>query len=55
MEAASLITRAIEEYKDDVITGKFPGPEHIFSIKEEELKKINPSTPRPKTGGFAQD
>ncbi|MFH0935242.1 MAG: 3-methyl-2-oxobutanoate hydroxymethyltransferase [Candidatus Omnitrophota bacterium] len=40
MEAASLITRAIEEYKDEVIAGKFPGPEHIFSIKEEELKKI---------------
>lgn len=40
LELALLITRAIEEYKNDVTSGKFPGPEHSFSIKEEELKKI---------------
>jgi 3-methyl-2-oxobutanoate hydroxymethyltransferase len=36
-----LITKAIEEYKQEVIQGKFPGPEHTFSIKEEELNKLN--------------
>ena len=35
-----LITKAIEEYKNEVIQGKFPTPEHSFSIKEEELKKL---------------
>jgi len=36
-----MILQALEEYKNDVIQGKFPGPEHSFSIKEEELKKLN--------------
>lgn len=35
-----LISHAIEEYKDEVIQGKFPAKEHTFTIKEEELKKI---------------
>ena len=35
-----IITKAIEEYKNEVIQGKFPTSEHSFSIKEEELKKI---------------
>jgi len=35
-----LILKAIEEYKDEVIKEKFPGQEHSFTIKEEELKKI---------------
>ena len=34
------ITKALENYKNDVLEGKFPGPEHSFTIKEEELKKI---------------
>lgn len=37
---SSLITQAVEEYKQDVIGEKFPGPEHSFSIKEDELKKL---------------
>jgi len=37
---SSMITKAIEEYKNEVIQGKFPAPEHSFSIKEEELKKL---------------
>jgi 3-methyl-2-oxobutanoate hydroxymethyltransferase len=37
-----LISQAIEEYKKEVLEGKFPTPEHSFSIKEEELKKIKP-------------
>ncbi|MDI6606251.1 MAG: 3-methyl-2-oxobutanoate hydroxymethyltransferase [Candidatus Omnitrophota bacterium] len=46
-ELTPIILRAIEEYKDEVIAGKFPSTEHAFTIKEEELKKINPEqTPR---------
>jgi 3-methyl-2-oxobutanoate hydroxymethyltransferase len=36
-----LISKAIEEYKNEVIQEKFPTPEHSFTIKEEELKKLN--------------
>jgi 3-methyl-2-oxobutanoate hydroxymethyltransferase len=35
-----MILTALEEYKKDVQEGKYPGPEHSFSIKEEELKKL---------------
>jgi 3-methyl-2-oxobutanoate hydroxymethyltransferase len=37
---APMIKKAIEEYKTEVISGKFPAKEHVFSIKEEEFKKI---------------
>lgn len=37
---SSLILKAIGEYKDEVTQGKFPGPEHSFHIKEEELSKL---------------
>jgi 3-methyl-2-oxobutanoate hydroxymethyltransferase len=40
LDLSPLISKAIEDYKSEVITEKFPGPEHSFSIKEEELKKI---------------
>ncbi|MBP7217127.1 MAG: 3-methyl-2-oxobutanoate hydroxymethyltransferase [Candidatus Omnitrophica bacterium] len=36
-----LITQAIEAYKRDVLEGVFPGKEHSFAIKEEELKNIS--------------
>ncbi len=36
-----LISKAIEEYKKEVIESKFPTKEHSFSIKEEELKKLS--------------
>jgi len=36
-----LIQKAVEEYKNDVIARKFPAKEHSFTIKEEELKKID--------------
>jgi len=36
-----LISKAIEEYKNEVIESKFPTKEHSFSIKEEELKKLS--------------
>lgn len=34
------ITQAVEEYKQDVLEGKFPAKEHTFTIKEEELRKV---------------
>jgi 3-methyl-2-oxobutanoate hydroxymethyltransferase len=35
-----MILSALEEYKKDVVEGRYPAPEHSFSIKEEELKKL---------------
>ncbi|MBN1913634.1 MAG: 3-methyl-2-oxobutanoate hydroxymethyltransferase [Candidatus Omnitrophica bacterium] len=40
VDLSPLISQAIEKYKNEVIAGDFPAPEHCFSIKEEELKKI---------------
>lgn len=40
LDLSPLISKAIEDYRSEVSSGKFPGPEHSFSIKEEELKKI---------------
>lgn len=40
LNLSALILQAVQEYKKDVENGVFPGPEHSFSIKEEELKKI---------------
>jgi len=37
---SSIISRALEDYRDEVLEGKFPGREHSFTIKEEELKKL---------------
>jgi 3-methyl-2-oxobutanoate hydroxymethyltransferase len=36
-----MITQAIEEYKKEVEGGRFPSAEHSFTIKEEELRKLN--------------
>ena len=38
-----IILKAVEEFKNEVIQEKFPDPEHSFTIKEEEFKKINGS------------
>lgn len=35
-----LILEALKKYRDEVKAHKFPGPEHAFSIKESELKKL---------------
>lgn len=40
-DLSALILKAVEEYKLDVIQGKFPSAEYSFSIKEEELQKID--------------
>lgn len=37
---SSQIQKAVEDYKQEVIKGRFPAQEHSFKIKEEELKKI---------------
>lgn len=34
------ILKAIEEFKAEVSEGRFPAPEHTFSISNDELKKI---------------
>jgi 3-methyl-2-oxobutanoate hydroxymethyltransferase len=36
-----LISEAVLNFKNEVLQEKFPTPEHSFTIKEEELKKIN--------------
>lgn len=35
-----MILEAIEQFKAEVLEGKFPTPQHSFTIKEEELKKL---------------
>ncbi|MBP7836125.1 MAG: 3-methyl-2-oxobutanoate hydroxymethyltransferase [Candidatus Omnitrophica bacterium] len=37
---SALILKAVEEFKGEVLQSKFPGPEHTFTIKEDELKRI---------------
>jgi 3-methyl-2-oxobutanoate hydroxymethyltransferase len=37
-----LISKAVEDFKNEVIQEKFPADAHSFSIKEEEFKKIEP-------------
>jgi len=37
-----MIQQALEEFAREVRDGRFPGPEHSFSIKEEELRKLEP-------------
>jgi len=44
VKLAPQVLEAVRQYKEEVETGKFPGPEHTFGIKEEELKKINPKS-----------
>ncbi len=34
------IVAALNAYSDEVATGKFPGPEHSFTMKEEVLKRL---------------
>ncbi|MDE1813663.1 MAG: 3-methyl-2-oxobutanoate hydroxymethyltransferase [Thaumarchaeota archaeon] len=40
LELSSEIVQAIGSYKDDVVSGKFPGPEHSFSIDKSELERL---------------
>jgi 3-methyl-2-oxobutanoate hydroxymethyltransferase len=40
IKLSSLISEALKKYKEEVESGKFPGPEHTFTIKAEELKEL---------------
>ncbi len=40
-DLSSLILKAVQDFKTEVIQEKFPGPEHSFTIKEEEFKKLD--------------
>lgn len=40
-DLSPVILKAVEDFKNEVIEEKFPAPEHSFTIKDEELKKIN--------------
>jgi ketopantoate hydroxymethyltransferase (EC 2.1.2.11) len=35
-----MILEAIKNYRQEVLEGKFPAPEHSFSIKKEEIEKL---------------
>ncbi|MFA5116795.1 MAG: 3-methyl-2-oxobutanoate hydroxymethyltransferase [Candidatus Omnitrophota bacterium] len=35
-----MVQKAMEEYKEEVISGKFPAKEHCFTISKEELEKL---------------
>jgi len=40
LELSSDIVKAVESYKNDVISGKFPGNEHSFSMDKSELERL---------------
>ena len=40
LELSSDIVKAVESYKSDVISGKFPGTEHSFSMDKTELERL---------------
>ncbi|MFA7706349.1 MAG: 3-methyl-2-oxobutanoate hydroxymethyltransferase [Candidatus Omnitrophota bacterium] len=41
VDLSALISKAIEDFKNEVIQEKFPDEQHSFGIKEEEFKKIH--------------
>lgn len=40
---SQVIVQAIEQFRDEVDSGVFPGPEHTFHIKEDVLKDVSKS------------
>src|SRR5437879_6534751 len=40
LELSSDIVEALESYKNDVVSGKFPGTEHSFSMDKSELERL---------------
>jgi 3-methyl-2-oxobutanoate hydroxymethyltransferase len=40
LELSSDIVKAVESYKNDVVSGKFPGLEHSFSMDKSELERL---------------
>ncbi len=39
-DVASVIEEALTQYRHDVQTGEFPGPEHSFTIKDEVIQEL---------------
>ncbi|MDD3274335.1 MAG: 3-methyl-2-oxobutanoate hydroxymethyltransferase [Candidatus Omnitrophica bacterium] len=39
-DLSPLVSAAVSNFKEEVLRGEFPAPEHSFTIKEEEFKKI---------------
>lgn len=39
-DISQIVLKALEEYKAEIISGKFPAAAHTFSIKEEEFNKV---------------
>jgi 3-methyl-2-oxobutanoate hydroxymethyltransferase len=40
-DLSAVILEAVKAFKEEVTRERFPGPEHSFTMKEEELKKID--------------
>lgn len=40
IDLSANISKALEDYKNDVLQSKFPAQEHSFTIKEEEVNKL---------------
>ena len=40
LELSSDVVKAVESYKSDVVSGKFPGTEHSFSMDKSELERL---------------
>ncbi|MDD5409263.1 MAG: 3-methyl-2-oxobutanoate hydroxymethyltransferase [Candidatus Omnitrophica bacterium] len=40
-DLSPLITKAVEDFRNEVVQEKFPSEQYSFSIKEEEFKKLN--------------
>ena len=40
LELSSDIVKAVESYKNDVVSGKFPSTEHSFSMDKSELERL---------------
>ena len=40
LELSSDIVKAIESYKNDVVSGKFPSNEHFFSMEKSEFERL---------------
>ncbi len=40
LELSSDIVKAVESYKNDVVSGKFPSIEHSFSMDKSELERL---------------
>jgi 3-methyl-2-oxobutanoate hydroxymethyltransferase len=41
LELSAEIVKAVESYKNDVVSGKFPSAEHSFSMNISELERLN--------------